>query len=328
MAHEVYPRMNTLVKLRENSFLTASERNELLRAVSPDGLYKSLTASGFFSFAQPKSAEDLPTALDEERKGWLDWAREISPSAYLTEIFQLSDIAHNVRVYIKERTVERDFSALYEPSKYSKSAIAALLEEGAEKRRPIERAIASVVEDALADYAIHQSFLRIDLLVKFFYHKELLRLARALDDAKIIEIITAVVDLDILSVIAQQPDAGDVTPSLLEKAECGLLGPKLDALMFASPAEQNAVLSGTPYSELWGTVSRQGSRALFDALADNFVLEKCRIGRLTPFGLLPLFALVMAKFLEIKNVRLILESKRMGAEQSEIAKRVRDEYAL
>lgn len=325
---KVFPRMNTLVKLRENSFLKASERGDLMRAASPDALHKSLISTGFFSFAEPKSAGEIPAALDEEKKGWLNWAREITPDARLVEIFELPDIAHNVRVFIKERVTERDYSGLYEPSAYSKNAIASLLEESGAERSESERAIAAVVQDALDDFAARQSFLRIDLLVKFFYHKELLRLSRQLDEARIEEIAAAMADLDLLSVVAQRPDAREITPSLLEKAEAGLIAPKLGELLAAPPAEQTAVLRGTPYGELWENLARQNSWELFDAAADNFLMEKCRAGRLTPFGLLPLFTLLLAKLLEIKSVRLIWETKMMGAEQSEITRRVRDEYAV
>lgn len=326
---EVFPRMNTLVKLRENTFLKSSERGELMRAASADALYKSLMSTEFFCFAQPKAAEDLPAALDEEKKGWLDWAREISPDPRVVEIFKLQDVAHNIRVFVKERATGRDLAALYEPSEYAKDALTALLEdEGDKERSDFERAVKATLQDALGDFATYRSFLRTDLIVKFFYHGQLLRLTREIGDQQIEEIVTAMADLDLLSVVAQRPDMGDITPSLLEKAQGGLIAPKLGALLKASPAEQTEILRATPYDKLWENLARQSSWELFDAAADNFLMEKCRAGRLTPFGLLPLFTLLLAKLLEIRSVRLILESKRTDAEPGEIAKRVRDEYAV
>lgn len=325
MEQKVYPRLNTLVKLRENSFLSASARNELIRAPGTEAIFKALTSAGFFLHAQPKGPEELLQALDAEKQGWMRWARDLEAEENLFLLFSLPDMAHNMRVFLKERVLERDLSGLYLPSDYSREALASLADDPAGAGE-LDRAAAETIHAALSDYEKNRSILRMDLIVRFFCQKGLLALCRTLREPRIQEVVTAAVDLDLLALMAQGVTPGDITD--LAPPEEGLIGPKLGELLAASSNEAGAFLAQTPYGPLWDAAARSGGRELFDALADNFLMEKLRGARLVPFGLYPLYALLQAKDIEIKTVRLIVKAKLAGAEESDIVRRVRDGYAL
>lgn len=326
MEQKVYPRLNILVKLRENSFLSTAARSELMRASSVEAVYKALTSAEYFLFAQPKGPGELLEALEAEKRGWLDWARDLGAEPSLLLLLELPDTAHNMRVFLKERALGRDLSGLYLPSKYTRDALSSLAESEPAGAGALDRAVGAALREAIADYEKNRSFLRLDLIVRFFCQKQLLALSRTLGEPRIEKTVQAAADLDMLALLAQGVSPEDVS-GLTPPAE-GFIGPRLAALLAASPGERDAYLAKTPYGPLWETVTRSGGLEFFDALADNFLMEKLRDARVVPFGLFPLFALLQAKNMEIKTVRLIIRGLLAGAEESDIVKRVRDGYAL
>lgn len=330
MENMVFPQMNTLVRMRERTLLSGTQKNELRRASDVDSILKSLMAVGFFSYAQPRSAHDMDSALNDELKGWMDWARQITPDRRITDIFELPDIIHNIRVFIKAKVLERDLSELYlQDTAYGDKYFSGLLKPGSGELPDADKRLKAVIDDAVSDFSIHKSLSRIDLIVKFFHHSELIRLAQEIADPQINKFVTAYIDLDILSVLAQQRVSKHTfNESILSRSKGGLLHAELSKLFYSSETAQDVFLRNTPYSSMWDYLSHQSSWDLFDVYADNYLLGLCKKAKLEVFGVFPLFAFIYAKLLDIKNVRMLVAAKRAGADAGGTAERLRDGYDL
>lgn len=330
MENMVFPQMNTLVRMRERTLLSGTQKNELRRALDVDSILKSLMAADFFSYAQPSGVGYIDSAIGDELKGWLDWARQITPDRRITDIFELPDIMHNIRVFIKAKVLGRDLPELYlQDTAYGEKYFWGLIQSGRRELSDGDKRIKAVIEDAVSDFSIHKSLSRIDLIVKFFHHSELIRISGEIGDRGISDFVTAYIDLDMLSVLAQQRGSNHtLNESILCRSKGGLLNAALLKLFSDSETAQDTFLHSTPYSAMWDYLSRQNSWDLFDVYADNYLLGLCKKAKLEAFGLFPMFAFMYAKLLDIKNVRTLVAAKRAGADAGDTAERLREGYDL
>ncbi len=95
----------------------------------------------------------------------------------------------------------------------------------------------------------------------------------------------------------------------------------------------NNILAFTPYSGIYndevennkGVPTKSGW--VLEKMSDNFLTDFCSLTRYTPFGIEPLVAFIWYSFIELKNLKLILTSKLIGAEPKKIVARLRKCYA-
>lgn len=330
MERAVYPQMNTLVRMWEQTLLSKTQKAELSRAAGMDSLMKNLAAVNFFKYAAPQTAQDLPHALEVEKQGWLVRAREITPDQNIADIFELSDVAHNLRVFIKTRVLGKNLSDLYIPTDiYNESTMNRLMGERYVPQSPMDESMKNAIERAIADFSMHKSLVRVDFIVKAFYHGELLRRADEIADPQISAFLAAYVDLDLLSVLIQQRRSGTrvVDPAIF-KNRAGNHYSDLAGLFRATETEQDMLLQRSPYAPLWTSLVHDDAWQFFDAYADNYLLDICKKAKLESFGLFPLFAFLYVKLLDIKNVQIATAAKRAGATADEIAERLRGCYEL
>lgn len=330
MPEKVFPQMNTFVRLYEGTLLSDLQKAELLNAHDADDAFKALISAEIFAAEQPKSLSQLGSALEAEKAYWLAWAKEISPESDVADIFILSDEVQNIRIFIKENVLNKDLTELYSAgTACGKATLSELMNPDA-KKSPRNISVKSVIDDALADYGIHNSLSRVDIHVRIFYHTELISLARKTADESILSVIRARIDLDYLSLLLQMREGSfALNSSLLDKITGGALYAEDIRRMFcAANAEQDAFFSTTPYSGLWFALKHQGGGELFEVYADNYLLSQCRKAKLEAFGLFPLFAFLYAKLLDITNIRVLFAAKRAGAGTAEISERLRDSYEI
>lgn len=328
MQTKVYPQMNTLVRLAERTLLTQSQRFELVNAADLGQFLKLLSATDFFALDEPDSPQEFNSAFENEQNYWLLWAEKLSPDADIAGFFKLADSLVNIRAYVKETALQRDFTSLYiDGSQLNKSGISAIMT--AEKLSERERRIKTAIADATAAYTASKSLSRADLHIIFFGHGEFFRLADEIADKEITNFIKAKIDLEILSILLQAREENSaVGGTVLAKIEGGNINStELRRLFSATASEQDSFIDKTLYGGLWEQLKHQGFD-LFDVYADNFLMEKCKSAKLEAFGLFPLFAFLYAKLLDIKNVRMIAAAKRAGAGSAEISERLRGGYEI
>lgn len=329
MDNKVFPQMNTLVKMRELTLLTESQKAELSRAADAQAALKILGSTSFFLYGHADGVEAIDQALQAEKQGWIDWCRKDCENDGIADVFSLPQSIHNLKVFVKERVTGSDLSALYFHDGDQREALDALL--GAKDAELASEAVQkkAVLSDAIADFGVHQSFSRIDLLLSFYGQAQLLKLAAQIGDESITAFIQAQIDLDLLSTVLQTRDAKSaINQAIAAKAVGGLLHPRAPWLLSATKAEQDAYLKNTPYAHLWELLQDKSKWAFFDVYADNYLLGKCKKAKLEAFGVFPLFAVVYAKLLDIKNVRTLIGLKRAKAKTQQIDERMREGYGL
>ena len=83
------------------------------------------------------------------------------------------------------------------------------------------------------------------------------------------------------------------------------------------------------YKPIWENAgSRQQIFWEFDVLVDNYLINRTKFCKIMSFGVEPICAYFFNKFMEIKNIRILLAGKERGYALSEIKKRMRIPYEL
>lgn len=329
MDYKVFPQMNTLVRIQEATLLSGAQKAELSRKAGTDGVFKALISTGFFRFAKPVGSQDLNAALEEETRGWLNWAKEITPDTRIVEIFEFPLMAHNISVFIKEQLLGRELPDLYfQNTVYTAAKLSAIMNEK-NIEHPLDEIIKLAIEDALSDFKVHQSFLRVTLIIKFFTHSAISKLSEQIGDDEIGGFIASYIDLEMLSVLIQQRAAKQpLNEWLLTKTTGGKLHSLILPLFHASNTEQDSALIGTPYASVWAKSNDQNTLHLFDVHADDYLIELCKKAKLEAFGLFPLLAFIYVKLSDIKNIRILAAAKQVGAGPEETRERLRIGYEL
>lgn len=329
MDYKVFPQMNTLVRIQESTLLSCAQKAELSRKAGTDGIFKALISTGFFRFAKPVGSQDLNAALEEETRGWLNWAKEITPDTRIVEIFELPLMAHNISIFIKEQLLGRELPDLYlQNTVYTATQLSSIM-NAKDIEQLLDESIRLAMEDALSDFKVHQSFSRVALIIKFFSHCVLAKLSEQIGDGDISRFIASYIDLEMLSVLIQQRAAKQpLNEWLLTKTTGGELRSLILPLFHASNTEQDSALRGTPYASVWAQSNDQNTLHLFEVYADDYLIELCKKAKLEAFGLFPLLAFIYVKLSDIKNIRILAAAKQVGVGPEETTERLRIGYEL
>ncbi|NJP40680.1 hypothetical protein HCH52_06395 [Oscillospiraceae bacterium HV4-5-C5C] len=338
MAETVYPQMNTLVSIASASLLTPQQISQLLEQCSCAAeLRRELDGLGFFTRSDlPDAAADpeeqsagqlLDQALDREWAGWLDWSSRIAPTPFLQELLTWPDRAHNLRILLKAHILRQDFSELYSPAAplpdFSLTGTAAAASPAAGARSgelPADLTTAAcqtAIFTALADYRVHASFSRVNLIILCLQDQEMNRLAGQLVDQRSRTFIRAWLDLEWLAVLLQMwQEKGDSHRSWLKLGREPVAGlrPEIRRLFQMDRSKQEQSLARSAYAELWQQVAVGDhlELAAFEVGRRQLLQQLRQAVRWEPFGLFPLLALLDAKQQDINLLRQINAGLRAG----------------
>lgn len=336
MENKVFPQMNTLVKIRETTLLSKQQKLELINAENIETALNILNGTSFFTFSHPTHLHELESTLETEKRYYLKWSKEMAPGIPIAEIFEVPDLIHNIKVFLREQissnkdNVQNELAYLYLNLECCDNFyFNNLLKTPKTELSNTENCIKTCIENAISDYAIHNSFLRTDLILMFFGHVKLLELSEKVDNPKISDFIKTYVDLNLLSILFQIREIPIVlNKSIISKARTGNLKFDPELLFSGSVRQQDELVRSTLYSEFWASLKDKTAQRLSDVYIDNYLLNICKQAKLEAFGVFPLFAFLYAKMLDIKNVRLIFSLKKNNANKNEIEERLREKYEL
>lgn len=336
MENKVYPQMNTLVKMRESTLLSKQQKLELINAENIETALNIVVGTNFFTFTRPMHFSELESALETEKHNYINWVKEMTPDIPIAQIFEVTDITHNLKVFLREHLKgsesngQNQFDNLYlKIQDYGKPYFISLLKSDISKLSDDDLCIKKVIEDALNDYTVNNSFLKTDLIFTFFGHNQLLKFSEKIGDTIITEFIKTFIDLNLLSVLFQTRESSIVlNKGVISKVVTGNLELDTEWLFSASINEQDEFLRNTIYSEFWFSLKDKSVQGLSEVYLDNHLLNLCKKAKLESFGVYPLFAFLYAKLLDIKNVRTIFALKKTKANNHEIEERLREEYGL
>lgn len=344
------------IRVLEMQLLDSSRLNRLLEARSQDETLRVLAECGY------PQAPDPETSLSRELEAVYDLLRTHMPEPEFVEALMVFHDIHHVKVVLKHlgtpvKDLDESESATGQPASEMNQEVESLAQALTRPGGldlyllrpslvPIDLLVRSITEHkpdlipdwldqaagkALQRYKKTYDFGETDLVLDQAAWAEVLRRAAALACPffnRYLEIRIDCINLDLLLRTRFLHSGAD----FLDKAL--IAGGSVDRerilpLYQADNEAIRAVYGQTRYAELAGLSTiygKSGSAARFSLLADNLVMSLVREAARVVSGPEVALAYLIARDMEIKNIRVILTSRRNGLSQTQAREMTRINY--
>lgn len=308
------------VKALEANLITKTQFNRMVEASSSSEAAKVLSET-VYGDVEGADVETIEKILLEELKHVYDLVQHISPEREFTDLLQLKYDFHNVKAVLKSETVSREPQHLVPLGVIDIDTLKRALEE---RLKDLPPPLAQAVEKARHAYEKTGDTQVIDFVMDSEYTRILREHAEKSPFLK--EFVQLKIDLEnIRNFMRSQRFNLDFTRVYLEGGTISLK--TFENLEGESPETVANVFSTKDYysvvEEGLKDYENTQNLAQYEKLSDDFLMEYIRKAKLVSLGIEPLIGYILAKEMEIKQIRLILLGKLRGVE---VGKRVSDPY--
>lgn len=323
---------STAVRTLESKLLTKDQIRRMVEAPNMDGALRVLHESSYSdSFSKIGRPEDYEDALAIELKDLYETIDDISPYEIISYIAKLKYDLQDMKILFKDHVMGTDNSKLMSPiGNLRIEEIQKATEEG--KRKELDELLGGLATDAVHGYGESMNPQSIDLAVDRRFYRRLLELSEESDVGLMKEYARDYTDFsNIVSLFRmknQNRDASYVEDVVVYegniKREDLIHSYNEPVEVIASKFKNEAI--GPRLMKGLEEYEKTGSIASFEIEFDNHLIDLAKKSKYKTFGPEVLFAYLIAKEMEIKNIRLILVSKANGLDSSAIEKRLRETY--
>ena len=319
------------IRVRENKLLTRQRINRLIEAADLEEQLQILADSQYGEFLEgAKTSEGVEQALENFLAGVYDFLQEICPNKDIVTFLRLKYDFHNLKVLLK--TKYQGESAEHVWSKMGfldvKTAERVIAEERYDKLPEIYR---PAVAKAAADFEEFHDAQEIDITLDQGLYHEWLNLARSIKNDYVEALARSSVDIANLKTFFRAKNLRR-KKEFADKAifAGGFIERKRLVDLFMRPlTELVTALRVSRYGDILSEVvegEEKANLALFDKLADNYLLLLAKKAKYIAVGMEPLFGYIFAIENEVTVVRSALLGKLSGIPKATIKERVRELY--
>lgn len=325
---QVIPRLRVL----ETKLLDKSKIDRMIDSSSKEEALKVLQESEYSTLmSNIKRAEDYEVILSAELKRVYKMLYEMTPVNSIVDIMSIRYDYHNIKVLIKGKLLEKDFSNMIIPigTVDINKLIYALDNEYYRDLNPIMR---KAIEEALEDFNTSKDPQKIDIILDKYLFIHQLSLNKQIEDKFLDRYLRYLIDLTNIKTllrVKKQDNTRDFLNGLI--IEGGYVDrDKLNSLYNDSVENIPGKLAFTDYSEILKLgiedYVKTGSINLFEKLSEDFIMNYMKKAKYITFGLEPLIAYIYAKENEIKLIRIIMVGKLNNIQSEVIRERLRENY--
>ena len=323
-----YPHANTVVCIEDSKLLKQFQYDLLHNAIGLEATLEELNNINYFHTCRNAECYNYGVMLDGLMENTFDLMRSIAPTELIWRIFALYYDIHNMKLAVKEKFFGKRLDNL-------------ALGYGSYSLPTIRSAAVRESDNILGNDILTKGYFEalrtkdiydIDFILDKAYFRTLRKYAGDLGIPEIVEFVTERIDLYNISAFLQW-EAAERTPGYFEKAFSEQGSFALSDWEEFIGVEGSKAIENFPiwqkYKPVWEAAeSRRRLFSEFDLLLDNYLINKTKICKLMAFGIEPICAYFYNKFMEIKNVRILLRGKESGYGSAEIKKRMRIPYEI
>jgi len=328
LRENIFPYANTVVCIEDGKLLKQFQYDIFYNAKGLGATLGELNAINYFRTYKNADAENYEDMLDGLMKGTFELMEEIAPRELLRMIFALYYDIHNMKLVVKERFFGKRLDHFaFDCGGYSLPTIrSAAVRESDDILGSKE--LTNGFFEALRSPDVYDT----DFILDKTYFRTLASLAGKLGSPGISSFITERVDLFNISVFFQALAAGKPEGYFAKAfSECGsyTLAEWEKYLNHGELNPEKEFALWYKYRPIWESAENNTQLfSEFDVLCDNYLINKTKACKLTAFGIEPIYAYFYNKFMEIKNIRILLTGKKNNYGTDEIKKRMRIPYEL
>lgn len=309
--------------LKSENFIRASETESLEDAL------RSLSDTVYNKYINKiSSPTEYEYILKEELTRFYDELFDISPSKIPIRLITLKYFYHNLKVIIKEDIGKKDLKDLYmDIGDFDLKEYRDALVKGSKKNKYFE--LIQRVEEIYEEKKDPQL---IDIYLDNAYFTELLELAEESQVDLFIEYAKNLIDFTnirtLLRAKKQEKDVEFLRQIIIEGGNVRK-ETYLDLLNRELSSDTDVFKKLEIYKyikEALDSFKERGNLSDFEREMDNYFIDLIKDVKYITYGPEVIFANVLAKEMEIKNLRIILVSKLNGLDSEFIREKLRDTY--
>lgn len=321
------------LRVLETRLLNKVKIERMVDSNSADEVFKILQETEYASLmGSIKTAEDYNILLKEELNRVYSLMYKVSPNPDIVDIMSLKYDYHNIKVMLKGRALDKDFSNMLIPVGTISIEKLKLYIETMEYRdlNPNMREGILKTEKSFEELKDPQ---KIDTIMDKYMYIDMLARAKDLKIDFIISYIKRSIDFsNIKSVIRLKKQQ----KSIKFMKEVMLTGGNIDedilVKAFNEPIENMASkFALSKYGEVITLGLEEyistGKLSTLEKFSENFIMKNLKDAKYVTFGPEPIFAYIAAKETEIKIIRIIMVGKLNNVGIDAIRERVREVYA-
>lgn len=324
---QVVPRLRVL----ETRLLDKAKVDRMIESESANDALKVLQETEYANvMTNVKRAEDYEVMLSAELKRVYKECYDMSPVKSLVDIMSIKYEYHNAKVILKGIFLEKDLSHMFVSiGRVSRDTLKSNIQNN---QNDLNVFMKEAVIEAEENFKANNDPQKIDIILDKHMFKEIVHIAKSLDDKFTMKYVKALIDLtNIKSLlrIKKQNKGRDFLLSVI--IDGGSLDKDILVSLLTDATEniQNK-LSYTDYVDILKQgveeFIKSNSVSLLEKLVDNYIMNLMKEAKFIPFGGEPLLAYIYAKETEIKVIRIIMVGKLNNITGEVIKERLRDIY--
>ncbi len=328
-----YGRSVVMVRVFEKRLLTKNKLERMIEAETPEEVIKLMGETEYSqNMSDIQNVQNYEKILKRETERVFSLMRELSNETEIVDILSLKYDYHNLKVLLKGRLAEKDFSDLLMDAGTQK-ADKLKLKFDIKNYNDIPKEFVEAIEEVEKDFSENGDPQKIDIIVDKYYYRNLLRIAGKIAVSVISDYVGGLIDFqNIITLFRVKRQNRDI--KFLENVihEGGTISKEriMSSLNDSPEAIGNKFRRekiGTHLVKGIEAFSETGRLSELEKISDNYLMELNKDSRYIVFGPEPLFNYLIAKEREINALRMIMVSKINNINPEKIKERLRDTYA-
>lgn len=321
------------LRVLEKRLLNKLKIERMIDSTSPEDVLKILQETEYANLmVNVKRPEDYNILLKEELNRVYSLMYKVSPDPVIVDIMSLKYDYHNIKVLLKARALDKDFSSMLIPVgtvdiEKLKSYITNL------EYKELKPVMMEAILEAEKAYHELKDPQKIDIILDKYLYIDMLARAKETEVDFMIDNIKMNIDFsNIKSIIRLKKQEKDVKFLKEVILDGGDISKNILVRSFEEPIENLA----TKFSTLkFGEVIKlgleeylkTGKLSVLEKFSEDYIMKNLKVAKYITFGPEPVFAYIIAKETEIKVIRIIMVGKLNNVDTAVIRERVREVYA-
>ncbi len=329
MKQMTYHELNPLIRLKEMELLTTEQMTKMLESVDLKELEELLRGTIYGSYLTVDFFEDFEKALSQAQSDLLMELVPLVPDQNVIWIYTMRSTFHNLKALLKAELLNQNFDELYIfDGFYSLEKIKTAIRNG--QATGVPASILESIREVREHFEESNSLQGIDIILDRNYLACQREIADRIGEPELVAEVISFIDFTNILMTARgikQNRTRNFMSTVLSSR--GSI-PKVELLSYieTSLEQLTAYLCSTVYSEIIIPIVQENTLDLteLERVCDDYLTELYEIAQTQAFGPLPVLALLNAKSIEVKNLRLIITGKQVGLSKEQIRERMRVTY--
>ena len=332
MDRDKFIQLSATIRVLEKKLLTKADLDRLVEARDIEEALRLLGDTVYQAeVAKLERPQDYESALKHEKLRFLEEIIDYTPDRRIVDLVALKYYYHNIKVIVKEEITGEDLSSLY--IEFGDFNLVRLREEIATgKQISQDDNYFEVAHRTHEAYKENKDAQLIDINIDKVYFREVKELSKELELPFVTEYIEDLIDFsNIKTVLRCQKQGRDIEFFKQALIDGGNIPREKFPDYFNTKIDGNSSLFKTTkfYKSIKPGIeyfNETGSLAKYEKLRDNYFISIIKEAKKITYGPEVVFAYILAKEIEVKNLRIILVSKLNELPSSFIRERLRDSY--